>query len=628
MMALRRFIITIRNHSIGIALLIGTIVTFALAFSAWNALLPDSMTGWERLSQAAYLSLRAFVFGDEYAGIGLQALGIAEADGTSTALQSQLHIARWTGAFVALGAILKAALTVFREPLIRVQAIMRAGHAVVFGDSLIARKFAEDWATIRKRAVTHHAHEAEHKWDGVLTLPRNARLNARLTLNSLRWADRIVISESSEAATIETALEAARQRPGTPTFAIVRDPWLAEHVHHAIEHKGEAGEQGDLLITVSEHSASARAVLHRHPAYLLAERAGHGRVHILIAGFGGLGEALVRDLLHTNLVSFLDRPMITVLDLQAPKKSKTFALRYPGLADHYDISFIECDAAAVDEAACTRLVERLERAPLTAAYVTTGEQAPPLAVALALQEQARRQGLFEAPIFIAARDGAGLPVRPGGADFQPCELAAFGSWSEINSAGGLLDREPDQLAREVHETYLKFEAAGEASVPWPRLKERFRNSNRRAVAHTHAKLASLGFDISPLIRNRPIATTRPVVATGETLFRNATEFMNIARLEHERWNADRLVDGWRYGPTRDDLKRTHPNLVSFDELPPDIAAYDIRLVARLADWVRTGKDGIMRSARFSTPPPERGEDREALKAAGIDMDEIGNCSVV
>jgi hypothetical protein len=276
-MILRRFIVAVRNHSIGLLLLIGTLVAFTLAFSAWNTLLPNSLTGWDRISQAAYLSLRVFVFGDEYAGIGLQALGIAESEGASTAIQSQLHIARWTGAFVALGAVLKAALTVFKEPLIRVQAMMRAKHAVVFGDSLIARKFAEDWAAIRKRAVTHHAHEVEHQWDGVLTLPRNARLNARLTLNSLRWADRIVIAESSEAATIETALEAARQRPKTPVFAIVRDPWLAEHVHHAIEHKGAACDQGDLLITISEHSASARTVLHRHPAHLLAERAGQSR---------------------------------------------------------------------------------------------------------------------------------------------------------------------------------------------------------------------------------------------------------------------------------------------------------------------------------------------------------------
>ncbi|MEE2526863.1 hypothetical protein V0U79_10815 [Hyphobacterium sp. HN65] len=308
-MILRRFFVTIRNHFIGLLLLFGTLVTFSLAYSAWNALLPDSLVGWDRISQSAYLSLRAFVFGDEYAGIGLQALGISQSDVAAGTIQSQLHMARWTGAFVALGAVMKAALTVFREPLIRLQAMMRAGHAVVFGDSLMARKFAEDWAAIRKRAVTHHAHEIEHQWDGVLTLPRNARLNARLTLNSLRWADRVVISESEEAATIETALEAARHRPRTPVFAIVRDPWLAEHVHHAIEHKGAADGEGDLLITVSEHSASARAVLHRHPVHLLAERAGHDRAHILIAGFGGLGEALVRDLLHTNLVSFLGRPI-------------------------------------------------------------------------------------------------------------------------------------------------------------------------------------------------------------------------------------------------------------------------------------------------------------------------------
>jgi hypothetical protein len=40
----------------------------------------------------------------------------------------------------------------------------------------------------------------------------------------------------------------------------------------------------------------------------------------------------------------------------------------------------------------------------------------------------------------------------------------------------------------------------------------------------------------------------------------------IAENTHEVWAAGRMADGWQYGPTRDDLKKTHPCLVPYGEL--------------------------------------------------------------
>ena len=34
----------------------------------------------------------------------------------------------------------------------------------------------------------------------------------------------------------------------------------------------------------------------------------------------------------------------------------------------------------------------------------------------------------------------------------------------------------------------------------------------------------------------------------------------IAQNVHDVWAAGRIADGWRYGPQRDDLKKTHPCL--------------------------------------------------------------------
>jgi len=48
----------------------------------------------------------------------------------------------------------------------------------------------------------------------------------------------------------------------------------------------------------------------------------------------------------------------------------------------------------------------------------------------------------------------------------------------------------------------------------------------------------------------------------------------LARNTHEVWSAGRIKDGWTYGDTRDDKKKQHPCLVTYDELPESEKDYD------------------------------------------------------
>jgi class 3 adenylate cyclase/tetratricopeptide (TPR) repeat protein len=48
----------------------------------------------------------------------------------------------------------------------------------------------------------------------------------------------------------------------------------------------------------------------------------------------------------------------------------------------------------------------------------------------------------------------------------------------------------------------------------------------------------------------------------------------LARNTHENWSRLRLIDGWRYGPHRNDEKKEHPNLVPYDQLLEEERQYD------------------------------------------------------
>lgn len=48
----------------------------------------------------------------------------------------------------------------------------------------------------------------------------------------------------------------------------------------------------------------------------------------------------------------------------------------------------------------------------------------------------------------------------------------------------------------------------------------------------------------------------------------------IAENVHDVYVAGRLSEGWVYGPERNDVKKTNPTLVPYDELPESEKEYD------------------------------------------------------
>lgn len=48
----------------------------------------------------------------------------------------------------------------------------------------------------------------------------------------------------------------------------------------------------------------------------------------------------------------------------------------------------------------------------------------------------------------------------------------------------------------------------------------------------------------------------------------------MAKNVHEVWAQNRIKEGWTYGPVRDDVNKTHPCLVPYEELPESEKEYD------------------------------------------------------
>jgi hypothetical protein len=48
----------------------------------------------------------------------------------------------------------------------------------------------------------------------------------------------------------------------------------------------------------------------------------------------------------------------------------------------------------------------------------------------------------------------------------------------------------------------------------------------------------------------------------------------IAKNTHDTWAKQRIKEGWKYGPVRDDARKQHPSLVEYSNLSESEKEYD------------------------------------------------------
>ncbi len=130
----------------------------------------------------------------------------------------------------------------------------------------------------------------------------------------------------------------------------------------------------------------------------------------------------------------------------------------------------------------------------------------------------------------------------------------------------LLSTKIEKIARALHEKYRRDQKGRKseddpAMQPWEQLDETLRESNRAAARDIPAKLEAMGYDF-----DAPKGDVKPVSFSDDELER-------LAKMEHERWNRERIAAGWKLGP-RDSKKKRSPYLVSWDRVSNDVKKWD------------------------------------------------------
>ena len=86
----------------------------------------------------------------------------------------------------------------------------------------------------------------------------------------------------------------------------------------------------------------------------------------------------------------------------------------------------------------------------------------------------------------------------------------------------------------------------------------------------------------------------PESAPAPTFAFTGQETENLAQLEHQRWMREKVATGWRYGQSRDDERKIHPDLQSWDYLSEADKDKDRNAIRTLPATLRNAGYQILR----------------------------------
>ena len=470
--------------------------------------------------------------------------------GGDTALNWRLEIARFVAPMMAAGTLLQTASVVFRDQFARFRARFRRGHTVVCGLGTAGSRLAVALAGAGHRVVAVERDPAspgaaQARGHEIPVLTGDATDHDLLRAAGVDRATRLVAVDDDDATNVSIALavRALPRRGAGPLRCSIR---LDDADMCALLRGGDLAGGAVRLDFFNLQEAAARAWLAEHPPFGDGSRP----PHLAVVGLGQLGRGLVVAAAQQWAENGEGQLRLTLVDRVASGRWHALRLQHPALPSATETLSLDLDLDEPDGAAVDAFTTVLDTDPPTAVAITFEDETLALSSALLVHQAVRGR---DVEVVVRVQEDVGLAALvtpPGLSLFPVLDKACTPAIVE----GGVRE----QLARALHEDYLARVGADGTGYrrPWEELTDEERELSRSTADGAIAGLGAIGCDLVPLRR-----WGAPAVELTDD------EVETLARLEHERWFADRTAAGWTWAEVRDDQKRTNPLLLPWDELP-------------------------------------------------------------
>lgn len=507
-----------------------------------------------------------------------------------------LEVARWLAPLSLVLAGLGAIAAVFTEQFVRVRVYLwYRNHWVICGAGRVGMRLATTFRDRRVRVVLVDRGPAATDLEqcrraGVPLLVGDATDPLVLQQARIYRASHLVAVTGDDGVNTEVARRAATiSGKGTEPLDVyvnVDDEELSLLLDQGAMFRSHRPRKGRAVPRRGQGNAPRKGqprpveyrffnVLRLGPRALLTDRpeilsaSNDGPPSILVIGAGPIGVNLAVEAAHRWGIENGegDAPLrITVADVDAAAKVAAMKTRWPRFGRICDLEPLAIDPWDAFSNPFGEGGPDL-REP-TAAVVCPADDAAGLRVSVLL----RRKLADSVPIIVCTtrRDDSGSmldlsSVGHGNVERYSVLDKVCEHWVDLVLAGPSVN---EDLARGIHSFYVRHRReeglSGDPSMaPWDVIPEDLRESARRQAIDFRRMMTRLGYTITPALEAEP----KPFVFSAD-------ELEQLAKMEHDRFIAERLGAGWVYDEARDVKKRRSPYLVCWGCLSEPVREYD------------------------------------------------------
>lgn len=478
----------------------------------------------------------------------------------------QLEVARVLAPILVAYSVVRSLLLLSRDRLDTRRAQRAADHIVVCGlgerGTLVTAGLCRDGhqvVAIERERSCRGIEDARHA--GAVVLVGDAADEHILRRAGVTRATHLLAFCGEPGVDAEVVLAARRVSTGRRDALTCRmevdEPALADLLEQL--QLGEHYEHTFHLDVLDLWGSAARELVRRFPP---TEDGDH---HVVVVGLGRFGGSVATELARRHHAAHPDaEPLrVSVFDPVGEAKVAGLVNRLPHLRA---ACRFEVHAAGAADQGGDDLKVLLRSSRPGAVYVCLGDEVQALAVGLQCRSWLQPDAGIVA---VKVRRHGGLAEALEEIAGEHAGIHTFAALDAALAPDLVLGGRMEQIARALHEEYRAARPGGPADVAWDELPASLRASNRDQAQHVGVKLRAAGCRLVPL----------ESWGAGGFAF-GPDELDVLARLEHERWVAERAAAGWTPGPRREGAT-TSPYLVPWDDLEEDIRDLDRNVVRTL-----------------------------------------------
>jgi len=519
-----------------------------------------------------------------YKTLGLFTFGFSASTGN---IPWQLDVARWLAPALLSYAAVKTILLMLHGQLVLLRIRCLQDHAVVcglgeYGWPVVQALAGKGIPTVVIEPDPMHSHLGWADNAGVYVLPGNARDANNLVKVNVTQAKYLLAVTENDAANTEMIVQAYQLKQADPEspllkcIAHVQSHELAAVLYDDAVFSQDSAHFSACIINRQQLAARWLLLQHGPDTELIHDIPRLDEIRVLLLGSHAFVEDLIVRLAKLGHYGTAHPIHITLAGPQAAAQLEVINKRWPVLPDIINIKAKDIALSFLSAQNVQQLINSFKPHLI---YLCAADTESTLIGAKALARLA-----LHCPVIVCqfADDLLTRSIEPA---FQSHTRFKFVyPTREIFAVAAIFNATQDQLAIAIHNHYVEAQiAAGDTAanntslVRWEDLPETLKDANRNQADHLQIKCRVI---------------TGSLHYTPEQIEHALSDkkiLERLARMEHERWVAEKRLDGWHYTEGAKNIAaRLSPSLVSWEQLPESERQKDrdaVHNIPSLLQWI-------------------------------------------